>query len=109
MSGLRSSFVVLAISKTIETGDIEIVEQMISEINDAAEEKSLKHYNYLIDQYFNLPSQITLLEMPFDTTFKLPNFDDMDNLLSWLYNTERIPTKFKYFDIVTELIALKSH
>lgn len=109
MSGLRSSFVVLAINKNIETGDIEIVEQMISEINDTANEKSLKHYNYLIDKYFNLPSQITLSEMPFDTTFKLPNFDDMDSLLSWLYNTERIPTKFKYFDLVTELIAVKSH
>lgn len=109
MSGLSASYSILAINKSFENGHIEFIEQFLSNLNNTSDTKSLNHYNYLISKYFKLPKQIQLSKLPFSTSFNLPDMDDMDSLLSWLYNTERIPSKFKYYDLVTELIATKSH
>ncbi|GAU78735.1 hypothetical protein [Fusibacter sp. 3D3] len=109
MSGLHPTYAILTINKTHETSQIDFVEQLLAKINSTSETKSLKHYNYLIHRYFKVPDQVKLSKLPLSTTFDLPDINAMDSLLSWLYNTERIPSKFKYFDLVTELIPLQSH
>ncbi len=109
MSGLHPSYAVLTINKSFESGNTDFIESLLSEINSTSDTKSLSHYNYLIRKYFKTPKQIQLTKLPLRTSFDLPDVDAMDSLLSWLYNTERIPAKFKYFDLVTELISTKSY
>ncbi|MBF4691663.1 substrate-binding domain-containing protein [Fusibacter ferrireducens] len=109
MSGLNPSYAILTINKFYESAHIDFVEQFLSKLNSSSEAKTLKHYNALIEKYFNISEQIQLSKLPIKTSFELPNMDDMDILLSWLYNTERIPSKFKYADLVTDLISIKSH
>lgn len=102
MQDLEPAMQFLVFSESLETEQSEAVSNLVAEINHWDQDRTLSDSNKLLSKYLDLPRDYKLRKLPEASLFQRPDRDQLDMLLSWMYNTKRISSKYKYSDIVTE-------
>ena len=95
----------LVLKRELEDSHLEMFLEIINDLNLTISDGSVKNYNDLINEYFNMPTSIKLNDLSSINTFSPPNHDDIDALLSWLYKTNKIQSKYKFHDLFTDQMS----